>query len=159
MKRSHTTTFNLAVVSWTLLTLTSCGSHSADGPPAVMLDEDVCAFCNMIISDERSATASLIQGPRGPEARLFDDFNCQVLFEQDNPDQRVIVRWSHDYGNATWLKTETAHFLSSDELRTPMASEIAAYERLGDAQRAQEELGGEVLSFEQVWRKLGGYSK
>ncbi len=136
------------------ITLPACKADRVSGPPVVHLDEDVCHECNMIISDERFATATMIDGPRGVEPRLFDDFNCQVRFEESNPDERIVERWSHDYVSSAWLNTETAVFLKSDDLHTPMASQVAAFASRDEAQKVQGEFGGEILTFAEAWSRL-----
>lgn len=137
------------------LVLEGCGRQSADGPPEVRLGDSVCDACNMIISDERWATATMVDGPRGAEARLFDDFNCQVRYEGANADLVVLARWSRSHATLAWIRTEGASFLMSPNLRTPMASKTAAFASPTEAQLAQADLTGEVMSFAEAWRRLG----
>jgi len=138
-----------------LVSLAGCGGEVGDGPPVVRLGETVCDQCNMIISDERWATATIVDGPRGPEARLFDDFNCQVAHEAEHPDQKVHARWSHSHATNEWQRTEEATFLSSPSLRTPMGSGFAAFGSRAEAEAAQAELTGDVMSFDAAWTRLG----
>lgn len=132
-----------------------CDERTADHPPDVRLGDSVCAECNMIISDVRWATATMVDGPRGPEPRLFDDFNCQVNYEVEHRDERVVARWSHDSASGEWIRTEQAMFVLSPDLRSPMGSMMAAYAAgAGDAAilPASDE---EVMSFEKAWAHLG----
>lgn len=138
-----------------LVAMAGCSGEAPDGPPALRLGDAVCDACNMIVSDERFATATVVEGPRGPEPRLFDDFNCQVGYELDNPELEIVARWSHDHGTLEWLRTESATFLMSPNLRTPMASRAAAFASRGDAERARAELTGDVMDFEIAWKRLG----
>lgn len=138
-----------------LLTLAGCDRQDSDGPPTVSLGDSVCAQCNMIISDERWATATMIDGPRGPEPRWFDDFNCQVNYEVEHPDETVLTRWSCSHATREWVRTADAHFLISPDLRTPMASKVAAFASLSEADAVKAELSGEVVGFEAAWRHLG----
>ncbi|HHN79148.1 MAG TPA: hypothetical protein ENK11_10830 [Phycisphaerales bacterium] len=135
-----------------LAPLGGCGEQPADTPPKVLLGDSVCDYCNMILSDERWATATIVQGPRGPEARLFDDFNCQVYYETEHPDLVILDRWSHDYTTREWLKTSGAFFLLAPELRSPMGSNAAAFATEAEAARA--EMKGEVVPFDEAWRRL-----
>lgn len=155
------------LVSAAGLALAACGERPADGPPAVRLGHDVCAECNMIISDARWATATVVPGPRGPEARLFDDFNCQVNFENEHADAEIIARWSHDHASGEWVKTEEAHFLFSPHLRTPMGSNASAFSARSGAEDALAALeaqhpptqdsaqAGEIVDFAAAWNLLG----
>lgn len=109
----------------------------------------------MIISDERWATATIVDGPRGPLPLLFDDFNCQVRYEFKNQDLTVLSRWSHSYATKQWLRTEDMFFLVSNDLRTPMGSSAAAFGSEQEAKSASSTLSGEVMNFEAAWKHLG----
>ncbi len=138
-----------------LMLISGCDQQTADGPPAIRLGDSVCDQCNMIISDERWATATIIEGQRGPEPRLFDDFNCQVNHENEHPEFTILARWSHDHATLEWLHTEDSHFLLSPSLRAPMGSNIAAFSSQSAAETANAEQAGEVLTFESAWKRLG----
>ncbi|GJM18164.1 MAG: hypothetical protein DHS20C14_03770 [Phycisphaeraceae bacterium] len=135
--------------------LPGCGRHDSDGPPAVRLGDSVCAQCNMILSDDRFVSATVIDGPRGPEPQLFDDFNCQVAYEVEHAERVVLARWTHDYVSSEWITSEAAHFVIAPAMRTPMASHTAAFRSQQNAENANAELDGEVLTFEVAWRRLG----
>ena len=132
-----------------------CQPQSAGGPPVVVLGDSVCHQCNMIISDERWATATVIEGPRGPEAMLFDDFNCQVNYEVGHAGAQVVARWSHDFAGAGWIRTADAHFLMSPNLRSPMGSKVAAFASRSNAEAARADLTGDLMTFEIAWTRLG----
>jgi len=137
------------------LMLAGCDRPSADGPPEIRLGETVCDGCNMIISDQRWATATIVEGPRGPEPRLFDDFNCQVQYEVEHPELVVLSRWSFSHATGEPVRTEDAVFLMSDTLRTPMGSGVAAFASSEQAGSAAADLEGEVLTFAETWQRLG----
>jgi len=151
MKRS----ISIASLSITLMVLNACDDQAADAPPELRLGEDVCVQCNMIISDVRWATATIVEGPRGPEARLFDDFNCQVNFEIENGGLGIEARWSHDHETSRWLPTHEAAFLMSPSLRTPMGSGTAAFTSTEAAAAAASEAPGDVVDFKAAWQRLG----
>ncbi len=134
------------------LMLAGCGDEVAGGPPTVRLGEDVCDLCDMIISDERFATATIIEGERGPEPILFDDFNCQINYEREHPDLVVLERWVHDHATLAWLPADAATYLRSDTLHTPMASGIAAFTDRAGAEALQQKVEGEVLTDEALRR-------
>lgn len=136
--------------------VSGCGRGPTDGPPAVRLGDDQCVQCGMIISDERFATATIVAGPRGPEPRLFDDFNCQVNFEVEHPELAVEARWAHDQGTLAWFNAATGSFIISPDIRSPMGSNTAAFATRAAAAAANEEIGGDLLSFETAWSRLGG---
>ncbi|MGE3163913.1 MAG: nitrous oxide reductase accessory protein NosL [Planctomycetota bacterium] len=138
-----------------LVVVAGCGSAAPDGPPAIRVGDSVCDECGMIISDERFATATIGVGVRGPEPKLFDDFNCQARYEAEHSEMEIVARWSHDYIGAQWLRTEQAHFVTSVGLRTPMASRTVAFAKPEDARALQQSIGGELLNFDSAWVRLG----
>lgn len=144
----------LFLAAFVLLPLAGCGEQPADAPPKVLLGESVCDYCNMILSDDRWATATIIRGARGPEARLFDDFNCQVNYETEHPDLVILDRWSHDYTKHEWLETSEAFFLLTPALRSPMGSNAAAFATEAEAEAARSEMSGEVMPFDKAWKRL-----
>ncbi len=136
------------------LSLSGCTERAADGPPTVRLGDTLCDECNMILSDSRFATSTIVDGPRGPEPRFFDDFICQVHYETEHDDLRVLRRWSHNYTNSEWIDTDTAHFIVSPRLQAPMASNTAAVATADEAQHVQSTLGGDIVTFAAAWERL-----
>ncbi len=124
--------------------LTGCRSDT-DGPPTIRYGDSVCDECGMIISDERFATTTVIQGDRGPEPMLFDDFSCQLNYENSHSDLNILTRWSHDHNSSQWLSTNDAFFVRSDQLQTPMASHIAAFGSSAEADAFAKSLNDESV--------------
>lgn len=137
------------MISISLFTVAGCSNDAADGPPLVHIGEDVCAECGMIISDERFAAATIIEDERGrATALLFDDFNCQINHEINHREAVILNRWAHNYTTTEWLPARDAVYVHSPDLRTPMASHIAAFAKQADAEALRTDLGGDILSFE-----------
>lgn len=134
--------------------LPGCREDDPLGPPAIRLGDSICDECGMILSSRPWATATIVRGPRGPEPRLFDDFNCQVHYEQAHADEEILARWSHDSTGSAWMKTEHAFFVHSPALRTPMASQVAAFRDRSGAEALKGSLGGEIHDFDAMWTIL-----
>src|SRR5690606_1291959 len=64
----------LAFAAAGALALLGCRAADPDAPPSIAYGESPCAECGMIISDDRFGVATVVEGPRGPETLLFDDF-------------------------------------------------------------------------------------
>lgn len=150
----NTHSLTLVIAFAITLPLAACDETPTDGPPTVRLAHDLCAECNMIISDERWATATIVEGPRGPEPRLFDDFNCQVRYEHTNPDVSIITRWSHDHDSLEWITTDSAVFLSSESIMTPMGSGMAAFTSENLAVSPLHSESTKTLTFAEAWDAL-----
>lgn len=132
------------------LPLGGCGEETNSGPPEVSYGNDICIECNMILSDERFAAATVIEGPRGPTAMLFDDYNCQLNHAAKHPDLIVLQRWAHDHASRAWIPTSSAHFVHSEQIRSPMASRLAAFADAANAEAMASDLAGRVLTFEAI---------
>ena len=131
--------------------LSGCGSVENDGPPSVRFGDSVCAECGMIVSDERFATSTIVVGDRGNQAMIFDDFNCQINFETKHAELVVVDRWSHDHGTNEWMHMADAWFVESEQLRTPMASNIASFLDKEHADAFAIPLDGTVVGFDTLW--------
>ncbi len=146
---------SVSIVLAGIAPLCGCGGHTESGPPSVRLDDSVCEQCNMIISDERWATATIVEGDRGHEAYLFDDFNCQVNYEVEHASIKIVTRWCHSFVSRAWISTDRAYFLVAPSLRTPMGSMAAAFGSEPEAQTANREFPGDVMTFDAAWAHLG----
>jgi len=138
-------------------TLAGCDNRVESGPPDLRFGRDECAECKMSIIDEKSAAAARVQTPDGPEVLLFDDLGCLLDLERwaERPGLVVTERWTRDYGSRLWVRAESASYVFSEEIRTPMGSWIAAYAAPADAEAAQREAGGDLLTYEQLVVRRG----
>lgn len=143
---------SLALMVSCIVFIAGCEAPSADRPPEIRYGESTCVDCDMIISDERFAAATMVKDSRGRiEALLFDDVGDQIRYEREHTELVIVARWVHDYGTKAWIPAEQAWYLLSPALHTPMASGIAAFAKQSDAQAAQQEFGGDVLGFGALW--------
>jgi copper chaperone NosL len=129
-----------------------CDREEAGGPPEVRFGRDECAECKMSIVEERSAAAARVQTPDGPDVLLFDDLGCLIDLESSAqvPALEMTERWTRDYGSRKWTRAETATFVFSEKIRTPMGSWIAAFAAPAVAEASHREVGGELLTYEQL---------
>ncbi len=131
-----------------VLGISGCqASRRAERPPQIRYGRDVCAQCGMIISEARFAAAYLT---RQGAWRLFDDIGDMREFYKAHSED-VSVFWVHDYESAEWLKAESAVFVKSAELHTPMGHGIVA---LGSRERAEllaRQLQGQIFTFVELF--------
>jgi copper chaperone NosL len=137
------------------LPLVGCaGAAKAEpAPPIIHYGEDSCAFCGMIISEERYAAAYVTEGGHG---HSFDDIGDMVKAHLET-EEEVLAFFVHDYEDEAWIRAETAQYVLSDRLATPMASGVAAFISSQKAQALAAELQGQVLTFDELlshYRKM-----
>jgi nitrous oxide reductase accessory protein NosL len=138
-----------SLLALTLITLGGCGETDPDAPPDIRLGDSTCIECGMIVSDERFGTATIIEGNRGSQALIFDDYNCQKNFELKHPEIKVITRWSRDYETLAWFHTDDGWFARSPQIRSPMASYIAGFASRDRAEAFADSVEGEVITFDE----------
>lgn len=140
--------FSLSLLVISVMMLGGCGEADPDAPPQILLGDSVCAECGMIVSDERFGTATIIEDERGSQALIFDDFNCQKLFELKHPQLGVITRWSRDYDTLEWFRTCDGYLAQSHRIHSPMASGVASFATHEDATALAQSLEGVVITYE-----------
>jgi copper chaperone NosL len=116
-------------------------------PRAIAWGHEQCAHCHMTLTDHRFAAEVIT---RTGKVVTFDDVGCLQAWLNGNqgPVSRV---WVVDFAAPDqWLPADSAVYLQSDTIRTPMASGLVAVRpgRAADSLRAV--LGGKL----QTWREL-----
>ncbi|MBK7427861.1 MAG: nitrous oxide reductase accessory protein NosL [Saprospiraceae bacterium] len=132
------------------LAITACSS----GPEPIDFGKDACTWCKMTIMDPKFGTELVTDKGR---VYKFDDINCLVEYMVEN---KISPQDKHslyvlDYSDpGKIIDARTASYIHSGELRTPMASRVAAF-GIGRLQQAHHELlKGEEISWDQVWKKF-----
>jgi len=134
----------------TMLLLPVLFAQCSTGPQPIHYGSDACAFCKMTLMDKRYGAE--IMTKKG-KAFKFDDVNCLVLFEQEGTVKpadiagRYIVDFAHE---GVLLDIEKAVFLHSENLKTPMASQVAAFATQNDLDNVRAQAGGKELDWAQV---------
>lgn len=120
------------------------------GPQPIKYGTDNCDFCKMTLMDKRYGAE--IMTKKG-KAFKFDDVNCLVMFDKEGSVKAADVagRYITDFAHeGVLLEVEKAVFLHSDKLKTPMASQVAAFAGPADLEKVKSETGGDRLGWQQV---------
>jgi copper chaperone NosL len=131
-----------------LFILSACtgGAKAEIAPPEIHYNEDLCEFCGMIISDPRYAAGYLT--PDGGE-HIFDDIGNMFMSHLQKQNE-VSAFFVHDYETQSWIRAETAYYVKSSKLLTPMLHGLAACATAEKAEVLAAEVGGKVLTFDEV---------
>ena len=146
---------------WTILAALSVlllviilGSRGRDrpvGPPEVVYGRDVCARCNMIISDPRFASAYAYEiEPGRYESLAFDDIGDMLNHARAHPENSVASWWVHDYYTKEWIDATTAIYVASENIQSPMGHGVAALTQQADADKLVAEVDGDVLDWDKM---------
>ncbi len=132
----------------------ACGGDPSLEPPKIHFGEDLCAHCGMIVSEERFATATIVErSERTREIRIYDDIGC-MLAAGSPRDGRIAARFVHDHESLSWIAAETAFYVRGAELRTPMLSGLAAWADRKQAESGAKRYSGSVIGFDELPHEL-----
>lgn len=139
-------------ISLLLFILFASGCAQGTGelrPPEIHYGEDLCAECNMIISDPRFAAAYAHEISTGRyEQFAFDDIGNMLLHASKHPEYKIAGWYVHDYQTEEWIDATHAHYVVSDAIATPMGYGIAAFASEQNAQTLAAETGGELFTWD-----------
>jgi copper chaperone NosL len=143
----------LALGLFTAALLTGCGAADGPQPPAILFGVHECEECRMIISDERYAAGLAIDDEGRFRSLAFDDIGCMLMHERAHDSQRVAARYARDATTGEWLAAETAAYLFSPRLQTPMAFGVAAGASRESLASLHAAHAGEVFDFDELRRR------
>ena len=136
------------IFPWVVLSalVFSCSTE----PEPLRFGKDVCYTCKMTLVDKKFGAEIVTKKGK---IYKFDDLSCMVNFhnsgyeEVSEMEHRLVI----DYANPEKLiDTQRAFFVKSDELRTPMASEIAAFGSEEDYKKFKKKMNGILMSWGEI---------
>jgi copper chaperone NosL len=122
----------------------------APSPKPIHLGEDACEHCHMVITDPRFAGQVVT---RTGKVYNFDDVGCLAAFVASGavPGSEVKDVLVRSYVTSdSVLDAGGALYVRSDELKTPMASGLAALRPGREADSVHAIIGGALLSWREV---------
>ncbi len=110
------------IIAGGMLTLLACG---APGPRPLKVNEDMCAYCRMTITEAPfAAQLTTVQGRQ----YLFDDISCMAGYRNENGDLKYDKFYVSDVCNSSvFINVEEATFLHSEDFRSPMGGNIGGF--------------------------------
>jgi copper chaperone NosL len=130
------------------LTVAACGR----GPVPVRVGQDACEYCRMTVSDARFAGEVVNEHGR---ASTFDSIECLASYTKGSRIPAAHL-WVANFADPTaWIPAHDAAYLKSDRLPSPMGRHLAAFVSTEAAVAAQREMGGTVLSWNEVLAATG----
>jgi copper chaperone NosL len=122
----------------------------SSGPEPLVYGEDACHHCKMVLADQKFGAE--IVTTKG-KLYKFDDLNCMINFLNDGDvgerevQHRLVIDFTVpgkliDAGNAFYIK--------SSMVKSPMASQVAAFEHYDSMEKYKQELQGIYLTWGEV---------
>lgn len=132
--------------------LSACSQGEAmPNPPEIRYGEDLCAECNMIISEPRYAAGYAYEISAGRyESRAFDDIGDLLAYHAKHPEQKVVAWYVHDYATEAWLDATIAYYVVSDQSHSPMGHGITAHATRAAANQFGQERAALVLAWHEL---------
>lgn len=134
------------IVGIVLISLFSCTAE----PEPLQYGQDACHTCKMTLMDKKFG-AELVSS-KG-KVYKFDDVNCMMTFynsgEIDTRDfaHRLVTDFSRP---GSLIEANDAFYLKSPGIKSPMASQIAAFQEKENMEKVKKDLKGIYL----VWGEL-----
>ncbi|MBS1614604.1 MAG: nitrous oxide reductase accessory protein NosL [Bacteroidetes bacterium] len=125
-------------------------SSCQNGPTPIQVGKDNCNFCKMGIADARFGAE--VVSKKG-KAWKFDDVHCLLGFLKEGSlkaeEIKEVYLTRYD-GDHKLMPAEKSFLLHSENLRSPMGGNVAAFENTQSVQAAEQEFGGESISWENL---------
>jgi len=122
-------------------------------PQPISFGKDNCDFCRMTIVDNKFG-AELIT--KKGKVYKFDSIECMINYMKENhinetaTAQTLVVDYT---SGGSLINATTANFLQSEKLQSPMGAGLSAYSAKNEAEKMQQQFGGEFSSWNQLKAK------
>ncbi len=147
-KRKHSFKPVAGIATLLFFFISSCNS----GPQTIVVGKDHCDFCKMTVSDARFGAEIITK--KGKVFK-FDDAHCILSFLQQKGFDRNEVKdiYFKDFsGDHSLIKSNEALFMKSENLKSPMEGNIAAFSNRDSLNKIMIEYKGNVMSWDKLWK-------
>ena len=116
-------------------------------PAPIKVGTDACSFCKMGVADKRFG-AELIT--RKGKIYKFDDLHCLVEFtktgavKHQDLDKMYLVNYQKPHG---FIELQKAFLLKSETFKSPMGSNIAAFQTEKESEASARSVQGTVVKW------------
>jgi copper chaperone NosL len=129
-----------------LAALYSC----APQPEPLQFGRDGCHFCKMTLMDRRFGAELVTEKGK---VYKFDDISCMMGFYRNGElrDAKISHELIVDYAQpGNLINARTAIFVSSENVKSPMAANVAAFSRKDIAEKHQTIWQGALFSWDEI---------
>lgn len=116
-------------------------------PVPLRYGKDACHLCKMTLMDKKFGGELVTEKGK---VYKFDDVNCMINFINSGflGDEKLAHKLIVDYSQPEKLiPAEEAFYLKSDQIRSPMASEVAAFATQKAMEKSKSKLNGIYLAW------------
>jgi copper chaperone NosL len=122
------------------------------GPVPLTLGTDDCDFCKMTIADAHYGAEIVTKKGR---IYKFDDIHCLLTYLKGNEVSRSDVKnyYLVDFDSHSLKEASTLFLLKSEELKTPMGGNVAAFESEQNMKALMEKYKGAPIKWEDLMKE------
>ncbi len=120
------------------------------GPGDIRIGEQECDHCRMMISDERFAAQLITSHGR---QYAFDAIECLAAYVDIGDGQQLEIEglWVPDFNTSgNWIPANEATYLQSENIRSPMALNLSAYQTEDEAEEQRSEFNGSLIDWNEL---------
>lgn len=116
-------------------------------PEPLNIGKDSCYTCKMTFVDKQFGAEIVTKKGK---VYKFDDFNCMINFTnaehepEENIEYRLVVDFAHP---EKLIDAKQAFYSKSNQIKSPMSSHIAAFEKKEDIDSYNKEWNGIMLTW------------
>ena len=138
--------FTIAII--TLLLVSSCKVE----PEQINYGKDGCHFCKMTIVDNQHASELVTDKGK---VYKYDAIECLINDLKKRDSAEVGILLVNDYNNpGELISAESATFLISEGVPSPMGAFLSAFSDNADAETVKSESGGELFDWQAVRKQI-----
>lgn len=121
-------------------------------PEKFEFGHDNCSYCSMTIVDQKHA--SQIVTTKG-KVHKYDSIECLVRDSKKLDESSIALKIVTDFESGTDLiNAESAFFLISPEIPSPMGANLSAFSDKAKAEHTQREKTGELFGWNTLLQKI-----
>jgi copper chaperone NosL len=114
------------------------------------MGKDACYTCKMTLMDKKFGAEVVTKKGK---IYKFDDLNCLIAFIRsgNEAEDNIALQLVIDFSNPEkFIDTKQAYYSRSDQIKSPMSSHIAAFEKKDEVERYNKEWEGVILSWQEL---------
>lgn len=122
-------------------------------PEPLHFSKDDCHFCKMTLMDDKFGGELVTK--KGKVFK-FDDIKCMVAFLHSSEGKlneyafELVVDYAHKANEIDLIKASDSFYFESDNLKSPMGGNIAAFKNQEICNTQAQEVNGKTLTWSEV---------
>lgn len=137
-----------------LCCLTLLMSGCKTEPQPISFGNDACEFCKMTIVDNKFGAELITEKGK---VYMFDSAECMIRYIKthhlDFSKQQSLLVVDHLAGGKL-IDAQTAHYLHSENLPSPMAAGLTAFEKKEDMETFKNQYQGEYWTWQDAMQNI-----